>query len=214
MLTAELTLGFLPLLYLAHLAGLDPRDLTRTPPLDLLVAMGGLGPAVAEFLAYLGLFAAYQLVLLVTLRSARFVEGENSLDRARGELSRGRDPRGLTGLLKITCVLAPCLALVPFLVGDAREMPRLVFVALVITLAAAQTLQPFTFGDSWRGGGTIDADLREMTRPGLAVPVVQPAPAGPSGAGGAALPGAAAADARPWFGVTPPRRGGGSDATI
>jgi len=47
------------------------------------------------------------------------------------------------------------------LAGEARELPRLAFVALLIALAAAQTLRWFTIGDAWRGAAGADADLRE-----------------------------------------------------
>lgn len=214
MLTAELTLWFLPLLYLAHRLGLEPRALTTVPPLDLLVALGAAGAAAAEFLVYVMLFAAYQLALLAGLRAVAFLRGDPDPDRLRESLSRGRDPRGLGPLLWLALLGAPAVVAWAILAGEARELPRLVFVALLIALAAAQTLRWFTLGDAWRGTAGVDADLREVTRPGQTALAAEPAPAGPPAPEPSRTATARRDDGRPWLDATPRRRGGGTDGAL
>lgn len=180
MLTAELSALFLGLLYIAQLAGLGPRDLTGLPPLNLLAAMGGSWPAVAEYLAYLMLFAAYLVVVLAVLTTVGTLLGDGGHERVRRSLSKGRNPAGLQPLIWITLLGMPVVILGILLFARPVETPRLLFVATLIVLTAAQTLRWFTIGDFWRGLRGLDAGFREMSRPGNIEPRAEPEPvAGP-----------------------------------
>lgn len=179
MLTAELSALFLGLLYVAHLAGLEPRDLTALPPLSVLTALGGVWSSIAEFLAYLMLFAAYEVGLLAVLTAIAALLGPDGQARVRGSLSKGRDPAGLRPLIWVTLLGMPAILLGILLFARPVEIPRLLFVTTLIVLTAAQSLRWFTIGDFWRGLRGLDASLREMTRPGNPEPIPEPEPAGP-----------------------------------
>lgn len=180
MLTAELSALFLGLLYVAHLAGLEPRDLTGLPPLNLLAALGGPWPMVAEYLAYLMLFAAYLVVVLTVLTTVAALLGDGGHERVRRNLSKGRDPAGLQPLIWLTLLGMPVFILGILLFARPVEIPRLLFVTTLIVLTAVQTLRWFTIGDFWRGLRGLDASLRELTRPGRPEPTPEPEPgAGP-----------------------------------
>lgn len=179
MLTAELSALFLGLLSVAHLAGLEPRDLTALPPLNVLTALGGVWSSIAGFLAYLMLFAAYEVGLLAVLTAIAALLGPDGQARVRGNLSKGRDPAGLRPLIWVTLLGMPAILLGILLFARPVEIPRLLFVTTLIVLTAAQSLRWFTIGDFWRGLRGLDASLREMTRPGNPEPIPGPEPAEP-----------------------------------
>lgn len=206
MLTAELSAGFLVVLYLIHRAGLDPRALTSVPPLDLLAMTGGAGASIAEFLAYLLLFAAYEVMLLASLVVIGALIDGAGAERVRLSLSRGRDTTGIRPLIWLTLVSTPLIAAEILMFGQPSGRPRLLFVAILITLTAAQTLRPFTVGDVWRGLRRLDASLRELTRPGRPAPAPAPTVTGRPRPGNPP-PRRTAGGGRGWLAVTRWRRG-------
>jgi hypothetical protein len=163
MFTAEIVLGFLVALALALWLGFDPRLLLTLPPLDLLARLGRAGQFLAEYLAYLELFAAYQLGLHALLAAVDALRDPPSTGAVWRALAQGRDDTNLRPLAWCVLFGAPLAAILVLRLGT-HDQPRFLCIASLLTLAAAHTLRPFRFGDFWRGLRTLGATLREQTR--------------------------------------------------
>lgn len=168
MLTAELSAGFLVVLYVAHRVGFDPEHLAMVPPLDLLTASGRLGEGIAIVLAYILLFAAYELTFFVLLRVAAALRRDAGIERLRSGLSRGRDPYALKKVIWTSLAVAPIGTAIVLLVSP-HDASRAIVIGLLLAFTAAQTLRPFTVGDVVRATLRLDEDVQEMTRPGDAI---------------------------------------------
>jgi len=164
-LTAELSLGFLCLLFVASLAGLEPRGLLAFPPLGVVAAFGPFAALLAELIAYMMLFAAYEVVGLAALSAAGWLLGDPGQERIRRSVAIGRDTTALKPAIWGTVVGMPLAIAALLLFADPTDLPQLLFVGLLVSLTAAQTLRPFTFGDWWRGVRRQGAHTRDLSRP-------------------------------------------------
>jgi len=174
MLSAEFSAGFILLLLLADLVGMRPRDLLGAPPLDLFAGGGATGHFIGELIAYVLAFAAYQVVVLGILRGIRGL-GDLGSDTLQRALADGRDSAGLRPVLWLTLLGAPSFAIAATATRQVIDPVRLVFVAALLGLTAAQSLRHVEWSDFWASARAIGSWFRAATRPPSAIPAM-PAP--------------------------------------